>query len=215
VDISGFKSDIGSFSIAAIPVIAQYGITTYIAQFREVYPTIEFILDEIDGLNILSTVEDHRYDLAFTRHHLLDPDKFASLEISKDKLLVVVSAKNQHAKRSSISIKELSNDNFIIFDKVTDLNSLITDECRKAGFEPTIFYSSHRKVSVFSLVGANIGIGLMPSKIFDYHKNPDVLAIPLAEDIECNMVLVYLKEHKLPRSAQVFIDFIQEAIKQK
>jgi len=199
--------------VAAIPVISQYGITTYIAQFREVYPTLDFTLDEIDGLNILSAVEDHRYDLAFTRHHLLDHEKFTSLEISKDKLLVVVSSKNQHAARSSISIKELSNDNFIIFDKVTDLNSLITDECRKAGFEPTIFYSSHRKVSVFSLVGANIGIGLMPSKIYDYHKNPDVLAIPLAEDIECNMVLVYLKDHKLPKTAQIFIDFIQEACK--
>jgi len=213
VDISGFKSETGSFSVAAIPVISQYGITTYIAQFREVYPTLDFTLDEIDGLNILSAVEDHRYDLAFTRHHLLDHEKFTSLEISKDKLLVVVSSKNQHAARSSISIKELSNDNFIIFDKVTDLNSLITDECRKAGFEPTIFYSSHRKVSVFSLVGANIGIGLMPSKIYDYHKNPDVLAIPLAEDIECNMVLVYLKDHKLPKTAQIFIDFIQEACK--
>jgi LysR family transcriptional regulator, transcription activator of glutamate synthase operon len=213
VDISGFKSEAGTFSIAAIPVIAQYGITTYIAQFREVYPTIDFTLDEIDGLNILPAVEDHRYDLAFTRHHLLDHAKFTSLEISKDKLLVVVSNKNQHAIRSSISIKELSNDNFIIFDKVTDLNSLITDECRKAGFEPTIFYSSHRKVSVFSLVGANIGIALMPSKIFDYHKNPDVLAIPLDEEIECNMVLVYLKDYKLPKSAQVFMDFIHDQIK--
>ena len=179
VDISGFKSEAGSFSIAAIPVIAQYGITTYIAQFREVYPTLDFTLDEIDGLNILSAVEDHRYDLAFTRHHLLDPDKFTSLEISKDKLLVVVSTKNQHATRSSISIKELSNDNFIIFDKVTDLNSLITDECRKAGFEPTIFYSSHRKVSVFSLVGANIGIGLMPSKIFRLSQESGCAGDPL------------------------------------
>jgi LysR family transcriptional regulator, transcription activator of glutamate synthase operon len=215
VDISGFKSGEGSFKIAAIPVIAQYGITTYIAQFKEVYPTIEFTLDELDGLNILSAVEDHRYDLAFTRHHLLDHDKFTSMEISKDKLLVIVSSKNKHAQRSSISINELSNDNFIIFDKVTDLNSLITGECRKAGFEPTIFYSSHRKVSVFSLVAANIGIALMPSKIFEYHKNPDILAIPLTEHIECNMVLVHLKDQNLSKSAQVFIDFIQEACKLK
>ncbi len=210
VDLNGYKSDTDSFSIAAIPVITQYGITTYIAQFREVYPTIDFTLEEIDGLNILPALEEHRYDLAFTRHHLLDHEKFTSLEVSKDKLLVVVSRKNRHATRPSISIKELSNDNFILFDKVTDLHELIIDECGKAGFEPTIFYSSHRKVSVFSLVGANIGIALMPSKIFDYHKNPDVLAIPLAEDIECNMVLVYLKNKKLPRSAQVFLDFIRE-----
>jgi DNA-binding transcriptional LysR family regulator len=86
-------------------------------------------------------------------------------------------------------------------------------ECGKAGFEPTIFYSSHRKVSVFGLVGANIGIALMPSKIYDYHKHPDVLAIPLVDNVECNMVLAYLKDKKLPRSAQIFIEFMQEACK--
>ena len=213
VDLSGYKSNAGSFSLAAIPVIAQYGITTYIAQFKEVYPTLDFTLTEIDGLNILPALEERRFDLAFTRHHLLDPQKFTWLETSKDKLLVLVSRKNRHATRSSISIKELSQDNFIVFDKVTDLNALIIDECRKAGFDPTIFYSSHRKVSVFSLVEANIGIALMPSKIFDYHKHSDVVSIPLEEKIDCNMVLVHLKDCKLPKSAQTFIDFIQDAYK--
>jgi len=213
VDLNGYKSDTDTFAIAAIPVITQYEITTYIAQFRESYPDIHFTLEEIDGINILPALEERRFDLAFTRHNFLDHEKFTSLEIRKDKLLVVVSQKNQHATRSSISIKELSNDNFIVFDRVTELHGLIMEVCKKAGFEPTIFYSSHRKVSVFGLVGANIGLALMPSKIYDYHKHPDVLAIPLEEDIECNMVLAYLKNKKLPRSAKTFIEFAREASK--
>ena len=211
VELGGYKSSASSFSLAAIPVIAQYGITTYIAQFKEVYPNINFTMTEIDGLNILPGLEEHRFDLAFTRHHLLDQKKYTWIETSKDKLLILVSKKNRHATRTSISIKELSDENFIVFDKVTDLNALIIDACRKAGFDPTIFYSSHRKVSVFSLVEANIGIALVPSKIFDYHKHSDVVSIPLEEEIDCNMVLVYLKNGKLPKSAQLFIDFIQDA----
>jgi LysR family transcriptional activator of glutamate synthase operon len=210
-DLKGYIAGAVSFSIAAIPVITQYGITTYIAQFREVYPQIDFTLEEIDGLNVMPALEEGRFDLGFTRHQYLDAEKFASIEISKDKLLVVVSKKNHHVIRSSLSIKELANDNFIVFDRVTDLHKLILDECGKAGFEPTIFYSSHRKVSVFALVGANIGIALMPSKIYDYHKHADVLAIPLVEDIECNMVLVHLKDKKLPKAARIFVDFMREA----
>lgn len=212
VDLNGYKSDLGSFSIAAIPVIAQYGITTYIAQFKEVNPNILFTLEEIDGLNILPALEERRYDLAFTRHNFLDKEKFTSLEIRKDKLIVVVSKNNQYATRSSISIRELQNDNFIVFDRVTDLHNLIMDECKKAGFDPTIFYSSHRKVSVFALVGANIGLALIPSKIYDYHKHPDVIAIPLEEHIECNIVLAYLRNKKLPKTANVFVDFIKNVI---
>jgi DNA-binding transcriptional LysR family regulator len=162
---------------------------------------------------LFRSLNEHLFDLAFTRHNYLNHNRFASVDIYRDKLLVVVSPKNRHAGRSSISIKELSEDNFIIFDKVTDLHQLIMDECGKAGFDPLIFYSSHQKVGVFGLVGANIGLALMPAKIYDYHQHPDILAIPLDENIECNIVLVYPKNRKLSRSANTFVDFIQKAYK--
>ncbi len=212
LDLDGYKSTLDSFSIATIPVLTQYGITTYLAQFRDLHPNIHFNIDEIDGLNILPALDEHRFDLAFTRHNYLNLDRYACLEICKDKLLVVVSKNNRHANRTSISLKELSNDNFIVFDRITDLHKLIMDECRKAGFDPTIFYSSHRKVSVLGLVGTNIGLALMPVKVYDYYQNSDVLAIPLDETIICNIVLVYLKNRMLPEAARIFVDYMSRAV---
>ena len=212
VELDGYKSTLDSFSIATIPVLTQYGITTYLAQFRDLHPNIRFSIDEIDGLNILPALDEHRFDLAFTRHNYLNHDRYASLEICKDKLLVVVSKNNRHANRTSISLKELSNDNFIVFDRITDLHKLIMDECRKAGFDPTIFYSSHRKVSVLGLVGTNIGLALMPVKVYDYYQHSDVLAIPLDENIICNIVLVYLKNRILPEAAKIFVDYMSRAV---
>jgi len=209
VELDGYKANVDSFSIAAIPVLTQYGITTSIAQFKDLHPNIHFSLEEIDGLNILPALDERRFDLAFTRHNYLNHDQYASLEIYRDKMLVMVSKNNQYAKRSSISLKELSKDNFIVFDKVTDLYKLIMDECGKAGFEPTVFYSSHRKVSVFGLVGTNIGLALIPAKIYEYHQHQDVLAIALEEHIECNIVLAWLKNRKLPKAASIFIDFME------
>ena len=208
VELDGYRSAADTFSIAAIPVLSQYGIATSISQFRDLHPDIHFSLEEIDGLNILPALTEHRFDLAFTRHNYLDHDQFASLEICKDKLLVVVSKNNHHANRSSISLKELANDNFIVFDKVTGMHKLVMDECGKAGFEPTVFFSSHRKVSVFGLVGTNIGLALMPTQVYEYHRPPEVTAIPLVEHIECNIVLASLKNRPLPRTASLFIDFM-------
>ncbi len=210
VELEGYKSAADSFSIAAIPVLPQYGIATSIAQFRDRYPNIRFSLQEIDGLNILPALTEGRFDLAFTRHNYLDLNRFASLEICKDKLLLVVSKHSRHANRSSISLGELANDNFIMFDRVTELHQLVSEECAKAGFEPTIFYSSHRKVSVVSLVETNIGIALMPVRVFEYHRQPDVLSIPLEETIECNIVLAYLKNRELPKEAMSFVDFMRQ-----
>jgi DNA-binding transcriptional LysR family regulator len=212
IEMDGYKSAEDYFSVASIPVLPQYGIATTVAQFRDKHPQIRFSLEEIDGLNILPALIERRFDLAFTRHNNLDQELFESLEICKDKLLLVVSPKNHHASRSSISLKELANDNFILFDKVTDLHKLIIDECEKAGFEPTIFYSSHHKVSVLGLVGTNIGIALMPLKSYEYHRQPDVLGIPLDEEIECNIVLVHLKNREIPTAAGIFLDFMKQAV---
>jgi len=212
VELDGYKSSEDSFSVGSIPVMIQYGITTSIAQFRDKYPHLRFSLEEIDGLNILPALADQRFDLAFTRPNYLDRAIFESLEICPDKLVVVVSKNNRHAGKSSIALKELANENFIVFDRVTELHQLIMDECGKAGFEPTVFFSSHRKVSVFGLVGTNIGIALTPMKIYEYHRHPDVVAIPLEAEIECNMVIAYLKDKPLPKAASTFLEFMRQMV---
>jgi DNA-binding transcriptional LysR family regulator len=208
-DMNEHRSSMNAFTIGTIPVLTQYGINAWISQYKDTHPEVRFDLEEIDGQNILPALSEKRFDIVFTRHNYLDPEKFESLLISKDKLLVVVSRKNRHAGRSSLALSELSGDNFIVFDKVTEMYRLIMDECARAGFEPTVFYSSHRKVSVVGLVGTNIGLALMPSKVYEYHQNPDVLAIPLEQDIACNIVLAYPKDRKLPEAACNFIEYLK------
>ena len=208
-DMNEHRSSTNAFTIGTIPVLTQYGINALISQFKDTHPEIRFDLEEIDGQNILPALTEKRFDVVFTRHNYLDTDKFESLVICKDKLLVVVSRKNRHAGQSSLSLRDLTGDNFIVFDKVTEMYRLIMDECARAGFEPTVFYSSHRKVSVVGLVGTNIGLALMPSKIYEYHQHPDVLAIPLEQDIACNIVLAYPKDRKLPDAANHFIDYMK------
>lgn len=208
-DLKEFKFEGESLTIGTIPVVTEYGITGLIAGFRQHYPHIIISMQELDGMNILPALEDHRFDIAFTRQNYLDHDKYDSYLVINDIFKVIVSKNNPLASRSSISIKELSNQNFIVFDQVTGLHRVIIDECSKVGFEPTIFYSSHQKMSVFSLVGANIGIALMPIKIFDYHKTPEITAIVLEDTIECNIVLVTRKNRKRSVIAGTFIDFIK------
>lgn len=214
-EMEGFRSGAESFSIGTIPVLNQYGIAAIISQFRDRYPHIRFTLEEISGVHIIPGLEERRFNLAFTRRNYLDTEQYECKVICEDKLMLVVSKNNRYAARTSISLKELANDNFILFDKATDLYKLIMDECEKAGFEPSIFFSSHRKVSVFGLVETNIGIALMPLKIYEYYQPPDVVPIALEEEISCDMALVYPKGRKLPAAAGIFVDFMIHASENK
>ncbi len=52
----------------------------------------------------------------------------------------------------------------------------------------------------------------MPVKVFEYYRQPDVVAIPLEEDIECNIVMVHLRNRKPPRVTSTFIEFMEKMV---
>ena len=199
-----------SLSIVAIPVIAQYGITSYVAQFQSAYPNIQLVMEEREASTILPALSAHQFDLAFIRNNYLDKKQYELLEVNGDKFVVALSTKHRLAARISISLPELANENFIMFDKGTIVHELAVDACRKAGFEPRNFYASLRVESILGLVASQSGAALIMEKIFQYHKHPDVIAIPLVETIESKIVLAYPKDKKLSAQANNFWEFIRD-----
>ena len=199
-------------TIIAIPVIAQYGIAAYVAQFQRAYPNIQLNLEEREASVILPALNSHQCDLAFVRDNYLDRDRYAVLEIACDKMLVVLSNKHRFAARKSLGLAELSDENFIMFDKGTVVHELAVDACRKAGFVPRIFYASLRVESVLGMVASNSGIALMMEKVFEYHQNPEVLGIPLTEVIDSRLVLAVLKDKPVARVSKLFINFMKDVL---
>ncbi len=210
-DLSKYKTT-PNFSIIAIPVIAQYGITTHLAQFKSAHPKLNFTLDEREAAAILPALNNHQYDLAFIRDYTLDGETYSFLKIARDQLQVLVSKNHRLAGRQSVALAELADENFIMFDKGTLVHELTVDACRQAGFEPRIFYASLRVESILGLVGSNSGIALMMEKIFTYHQPREVIAIPLQENIESNLVLAWLKNKQLTQPARIFIEFMQKRL---
>lgn len=208
-DLGEHKNN-STLSIVAIPVIAQYEITSYIAKFRDKYPNIQFTLDEREATFILPALKDRLYDLAIIRDNYLDAKLYSSLLIAHDHLVVAVSKSHKYATRESISLRELSNENFIMFDKGTIVHEISMEACHKAGFTPRIFYASLRVESVIGLVASNSGVAPIMEKIYDYHKHSDVVAIPLQETVASNIVVAYLKNKKLSTPAKNFIELMKK-----
>jgi LysR family transcriptional regulator, transcription activator of glutamate synthase operon len=167
------------------------------------------MLEEREASTILPALNNHQFDLAFIRDNYLDAKQYHALEVNTDKFVVALSLKHPLASRTSISLSELANENFIMFDKGTIVHELAVDACRKVGFDPRIFYASLRVESILGLVASQSGVAPIMEKIFQYHKHPDVIAIPLTELIESKIVLAYPKDKKLSIPARNFWEFIR------
>ncbi len=199
-------------AIAAIPVIAQYGITRYLAQFKSKFPNIHIVLEEKEVATILPAMKNRQYDLALVRDHDLVARQYNSVEFLQDKLVVAVSNEHRFATRKSLSLKELAGENFITYNKGSHWHEIVMNACREAGFEPRVFYASLRGASIVGLVAAKSGIALMMEQVLNYYRRPDVVSIPLDETIESRIVLVYLKNKKISKPAKTFIRFIQKVV---
>ena len=197
-----------SLAIVAIPVIAQYGISSYIAEFRSAHPDIALTLEEREASAILPALHNHQFDMAFVRDNYLDTTQYLLRQVTDDRMVVVVSTKHRYAPRTALSLAELADENHIMFDRGTVVHELAVDACRAAGFEPRIFYASLRVESVLGLVASNSGVALMMQKVVKYHQNLDVVAIPLREVIASNIVLVAPRRRKLGWPARLFFDFM-------
>lgn len=198
-----------AFSIVAIPVIAQYGISAYIAEFRRDYPNINFYFEEREASTIIPLLENRQFDLAFIRNHYIDESKISLVDIFTDRLLVILPVGHPLSSHNSISLPELAHENFVMFEKGTVVHELTTDVCRKAGFEPTITYTSIHVESIVSLVANKIGVALVMQRVIEHMNPPDIIAVPLDQNIESKIVIAYLKKKRLPKSAQLFIDMVK------
>ena len=200
-----------ALDIVAIPVIAQYGITSCIAQFRNSFPSIQFHLEEKEASVILPAIENHQFELAFVRDNYVDACDYDFQEICSDNLVGVVAKSHHLAKKKKISLKEMAAENFILYDQGTLVYELSIQACRSAGFVPKISHTSSHTESIIGLVASRFGVALMMSKVIQFEKRKDIAIIPLEEKIQSNIVIAWQKHKRLSKSAKVFIDFIQKA----
>jgi len=213
-ELGEYKKAAPSLKIAAIPVTAQYGITSYIAQFKKAYPQIIFTLEERQASTVLPALSQHKYDLAFVRDYNIDIAVFSSFPLMTDRLMAAVSCDHRFAKRKSISLAELSNENFIMFNKGTLIYELSMNACRSAGFEPKVFYAAPRAASIIGMVASNSGVALIMDKVLNYYNRSDVVAIPLEQTLESQIIIAYPRNKKLSKSAKIFMEFMKKQIDQ-
>lgn len=214
MDLEEYKKATPSLKIAAIPVTAPYGITSFVAHFKKVYPQINFTLEERQASTVLPALSQHKYDLAFVRDYNIDSNVFSGFLVTTDKLMVAVSCDHHFAKRKSISLTELSDENFIMFNRGTLIHELTMNACRSAGFEPRIFYTASRAASIIGMVSSNSGVALMMEKVLNYYHRSDIAVIPLEQAYESTIIIAYPKDRKLSKSARIFLDFMKKQIDQ-
>ena len=136
-----------------------------INRYRERYPGVTLILEEVSTQRQLDALAARELDLGLIRPPEGGlPDTLQADVLREDRLILALPANHPLTAHKSITIADLEGLPFVMFpkDAGTGIYTQIIRLCRAAGFQPTIAMEAKEASTMIGLVAARCGIAIMP-----------------------------------------------------
>ena len=200
----------GAVTLGLSPLFGACFFGDLIPSFSAAYPNIKINMLE-DGANkIDELVEKGEVDLAVT----LNTERtasFASCHFSTQRNVALLHKKHPLANAKSITVADLKEDSFAIFNQDFILNRQIMSACHAAGFRPKIALLSSQWDFMVELVSRNRAVSILPKPVLDKHPNPNVVCVPLMDSMKYwDIVLAWNKQKYMSKSCRLFLDYVKE-----
>lgn len=200
----------GVLSVASIPVMGQYGITELVGNFRRSYPGVTMSVGELEGSEILSALEQGRYELAFMRAEQLPPSGYECLPLAHDVLAALLPESHPLAGEKQISLSQLKDEPFLLLNEGTLLHRMCVDACRRSGFTPRVAYTGTRNENIAELVAMGMGVSLVMEKFYLRLRPAGVRCVPLEERITSTIALVRPQKRRPTHASALFWAYVRE-----
>lgn len=196
--------------IGTLPFLSQYHLTSQIHRFCAEHPEIPFSLKEIEDQELLSGLEDEQFDLILARKNMLDLKLCHFCLLTEDRISAVFPTSHSLAEKESVSLKELSEETFILMPPHTSIYKLCMQSFHKENLHPQIVRTA-RAESIVSAVEAGEGISLLTESSFRLFRQPSLTAVPVKGLEKLSIGIAYKKKRPVSVSAKTFLDFMSGA----
>ena len=202
--------------IRATTAMLPYNIISIVASFKKEREWADIHVEEFESEDILKMLKDNECDLAFFRVGKFDEDAYEKLPILTEKFVAILPANHPLAKESSISLAQLSNENFIFCRQNTGLHRNSVSACHTMGFNPNIIATSNHASNIFEMVAMNMGVSLLLKRGAEYamtdHFADKVSIVPLKETFTIEVALARYKKHNHTKASIAFWDYVKHMV---
>jgi len=201
----------GLVQIGVTKALAQYLMSFVISSFHGLHPNISFTLHEGSSQKLVEWILQHRFELAIVAS-VPYPDKINAIPFSKDEILPVFSPKNRLIGRKIISMEELSRQPVILTDARSATKSIVWEEFKKRGIEPSTIIEAGNTDFIKQQVKGNEGYAFLASLcVRDEIKKGELTTIPLLEGkFFMDIDVIHLREKTLSPATFSFLNFLQK-----
>lgn len=200
----------GTLRLGLPPVGSNLLFAPLLTIYRQRYPEIEIRLVEHGSDRLNEALQAREIDFA----GLLLPvaDDFAWQEVRREPLMALLSVGHPLAGRSVVTLDELAQTPFILFETGFALNRIIIQACRRRDFEPDVAVRSSQIDFIAQLASTGLGVAFLPKLIAMQRADPAVALVPLHEPgVEWNMAMAWRRGAYLSPAAEAWLALVREA----
>lgn len=160
------RGDIGKVSVGFVGS-GLYGVVPGLLRaVRRDAPDLQLAAQELETGEQIEALVTGALDVGFLRPPI-EPTELQSLHVDSEPLIAALPADHPGPASAALQLGELAADTFIAFPRPLGPGyyDLIISACNAAGFSPRIEYEGLHIHTVIGLVGAGLGVALVPAKV--------------------------------------------------
>ncbi|MFF5209226.1 LysR family transcriptional regulator [Streptosporangium sp. NPDC000396] len=163
--------DTGLIRLGFLHSVGRWLVPEILRDYRTVTPGIRFELHQGFARELFAWL--HRGDIDAA---LVTPppegDGARWHRLREQQLCIALPVEHPLATVPGLTLRDVRDEPFIAFASTTDLRRVIDRLCHEAGFEPIIAFESEEIATVRGLIGAGLGVGILPRPAVLEHDDP-------------------------------------------
>lgn len=206
-EIRGLKR--GSLRLGLPPLGSSSLFAPLFARFRSRYPSVEISLVEHGSRRLEEMLLAGELELAASLSPV--PSDFEWQPVAREPLLALLPPDHPHADAMHVSLWQLRQSPFILFDEGFALNGVLENACRQAGITPTVAARSGQIDFIIALVAAGLGVAFLPRLELRARSFSGISCVPLEDSgTDWDMGLVWRRGGYLSHAAQAWLALAKE-----
>jgi LysR family transcriptional activator of glutamate synthase operon len=202
---SSLETDRDILTVGSIPALAQYKIIDIFVSYKKSRPGSTLNVLQAGSDELMEMLRQKKCELAFIRFTDEVDDDLVKKPYAVDTLVAVLPTAHPLARRQTISLQMLADEEFLLIEKGTYLYRFCINACKQSGFEPKIAFTDHKVGILVDLVTKGMGVALLMRQLALYASNPKIAIVDISPSVSTEINLCYLKNVELSDAAKHFV----------
>lgn len=198
----------GEITVAFLHTLGQHFIPKLIANYKKMYPNVNFQLYQGANNYVLNQVSQGFADICLSLPPVQN-EQLTWTTLKTEPVYLVVPNNHHLANKFDISFKSLEGEDFICLKQGYGIRDMFDEMCMKLKIQPNITFEGEEATTVAGFVAEGLGITLLP-KISEI--NYDNLSFLNISDYKCQRTIAIssLDDELLTPVVKRFKEFVTE-----